>query len=300
MIRKTGAMITTTNKDKLFLILSMVIWGSIGIFRRYIPLGSAPLAMARGVIGTVFLLVLLAVKGQKLSVEAVKRNGVLLLVSGAFIGINWILLFEAYNYTTVAIATLCYYMAPILVILVSPIVLREHLGRKKIVCVIIALIGMICISGILDSAEETGELKGILFGLGAAVFYASVILMNKKIHDISAYDKTIIQMGSAALVLLPYVLLTGQLNGITLDGMAIAMILVVGVVHTGIAYALYFGSMDKIPAQTVALFSYIDPVVAILLSAFLLSEKMGVYEMIGTICVLGATIISELPDKIRK
>lgn len=300
MIRKTGAMITTTNKDKLFLILSMVIWGSIGIFRRYIPLGSAPLAMARGVTGTVFLLVLLAVKGQKLSVEAVKRNGVLLLVSGAFIGINWILLFEAYNYTTVAIATLCYYMAPILVILVSPIVLREHLGRKKIVCVIIALIGMICISGILDSAEETGELKGILFGLGAAVFYASVILMNKKIHDISAYDKTIIQMGSAALVLLPYVLLTGQLNGITLDGMAIAMILVVGVVHTGIAYALYFGSMDKIPAQTVALFSYIDPVVAILLSAFLLSEKMGVYEMIGTICVLGATIISELPDKIRK
>lgn len=287
---------TTTSKDKLFLILSMVIWGSIGIFRRYIPLGSAPLAMARGVIGTVFLLVLLMIKGQKVSMEAVKQNGILLLLSGAFIGINWILLFEAYNYTTVAIATLCYYMAPILVILVSPILLREHLSRKKIICVIIALIGMICISGILDSGEGTGEIKGILFGLGAALFYASVVLMNKRIHDISAYDKTIVQMGGAALVLLPYVLFTGQLKGEALDGMAIAMILVVGIVHTGIAYALYFGSMDRIPAQTVALFSYIDPVVAILLSAFLLSEKMGIYEIIGTVCVLGATICSELPE----
>lgn len=285
------------NRSKLMLITSMVIFGTIGIFRRQIPLESATLALSRGVIGTLALLLFLRVAGQKLDIAAMKRNAVLLLVSGAFIGINWILLFEAYNHTTVAIATLCYYMAPIFVILASPLVLRERLTGHKIMCVLVALFGMILVSGVLKPDSGHTDFSGVLFGLGAAAFYASVILMNQKIRNISAYDKTIVQLGAAALVVLPYVLLTDSTDWEAMTPFAVAMVLVVGLVHTGLAYVLYFGSMDKVPAQTVALFGYIDPIVAILLSAFLLSETMGVFEIIGTLAVLSATIFSELPER---
>lgn len=279
---------------KIMLITSMVIFGTIGIFRRYIPLGSASLAMVRGFIGMLSMLVVLAVKRTKIDWKSVKKNLVILILSGGFIGINWILLFEAYNYTTIAVATLCYYMAPIFVMILSPFVLKEKLGGKKIICVIIALVGMVFVSGILNGGGIGNDFRGVLFGLGAAVFYATVILMNQKLKDIGAYDKTIFQLGSAAIVILPYVLITEKLDISTLNAFAILMIVVVGIVHTGVAYALYFGSMNKVPAQTVALFGYIDPIVAILLSALFLAEKMGIYEIIGTVCVLSATIVSEI------
>lgn len=281
----------------LMVLASMAIFGTIGIFRRYIPLGSATLAMVRGFVGSLFLLVYLAAKKQKLNREAIRKNLLVLIVSGAFLGFNWILLFEAYNYTTVAVATLCYYMAPIIIILVSPFLVGERLTPKKLVCVAVALIGMVLVSGVLGTGTGDVSLRGVAYGLCAAVLYAAVVFINKKIGAMPAYDKTIMQLGSAALVLLPYVLMTEHLSDEALTPFAIVMVLVVGVVHTGVAYALYFGSMDKLPAQTLALMAYVDPVLAVILSALVLGEQMGPLEMVGTVCIIGATIASELPEK---
>lgn len=288
-------------QSRLFLILSMVIFGTIGIFRKYILMPSSALAMVRGFIGAFFLLVLFLAKGRKLSWKAIHHNLLFLLISGALLGFNWILLFEAYQYTSVATATLCYYMAPIFVILASPIFLKETLTRKKVICVAVSLVGMMMVSGVFET-EFTGilELKGILLGLGAAVFYASVIILNKKIKDIEVYDKTIMQLVTAAIVLLQYVLLTENLCEISFTPVLIIMLCIVGILHTGVAYALYFRSIEDLNAQTVALFSYIDPIVAILLSALFLHEAMGALEVIGTILILGATLTSELtPNSIR-
>ncbi|MBQ2747835.1 MAG: EamA family transporter [Firmicutes bacterium] len=280
------------------LISAMFIWGTIGIFRKYIPLPSSTLAFVRGFIGTIFLILLILVKREKIQWSAVKANLFMLIASGAFIGFNWILLFESYRYTSVATATLCYYMAPIIVILASPFILREKLTVKKLICVAVALSGMVLVSGVIGvEFTGAGEFKGIFFGLGAALFYATVMLMNQKIRNIPAYDKTIMQLASAAIVVLPYTLLTEDLTGITYTPFIILMILILGIVHTGIAYALYFGSMDNLKAQTIALFSYIDPITAIILSATLLREGMGAMEAVGAVLVLGATIVSELPEK---
>ena len=281
------------NHSKMMLVASMFIFGTIGIFRRYIPMASATLAMTRGLVGMMFLLVVIKISKKKLNMTAIKNNLLLLVVSGAFIGINWVLLFEAYNHTTVAIATLCYYMAPIIVILLSPIVLKESLSGRKLICVVVALFGMVLVSGVFAGDAGEGDFSGVIFGLGAAAFYASVILLNQKIKDIGAYDKTIMQLGVAGAAIIPYVILTDNTNWASMTIVSFIMVAVVCFVHTGLAYTLYFGSMDKVPAQTVALFSYIDPIVAILLSAFLLHESMGLLEIIGTVCVLGATIISE-------
>ena len=281
-------------QSKLTLILAMVIFGTIGIFRKYIPLPSSVIAMARGFIGMLFLLLVVLVKRERPSVEAIKANLFMLILSGVALGFNWILLFEAYQYTTVATATLCYYMAPILVIMVSPILFGERLNKKKILCVIVALLGMVLVSGVLQSGvSQIAELRGILLGLGAAVLYASVILLNKRIKDISAYDKTILQLGVAAIVLLPYTFITENMGALTLTPLMLVMLIVVGVIHTGVAYALYFGSMKNLKAQTVALYSYIDPIVAIILSALFLHEDMGILEVVGACMVLGATMISE-------
>ena len=279
----------TNAKARLRLVAAMVIFGSIGIFRRYIPLPSGMIGACRGLMGMLFLLGVNLARGEKPSGKDIRANLPVLLLSGAAMGFNWILLFEAYRYTSVATATLCYYMAPIFVILASPIVLKEKLTPGKLLCVAAAVLGVALVSGV----SEAGSLTGILLGLGAAVLYACVILLNKHLGSVSTGDRTIVQLGTAGAVLVPYSLLAESFAGVTMDGMSILMLLVVGAVHTGLAYWLYFGSMKELPAQTVALYSYIDPIVAILLSALILGEALTPLGILGAALVLGATLVSE-------
>lgn len=278
------------------LTASMCLFGTIGVFVRYIPLSSGLIALVRGVIGTLFLLAVVWVRGARISFSDIRRSLLPLCVSGVFLGANWILLFEAYRYTSVAVATLCYYLAPVFVMLVSPFVLHERLTVSRGLCAMAALIGMALISG-LPGAGSAGGFgpTGILLGLGAAALYACIMLLNKRLGAVSGYDRTIVQLGISAVTLLPYVLLTDGAPSVPAPR-TLLLLLTVGVLHTGVAYALYFGSMRDLPAQTVAIFSYIDPVVAILLSALVLKERMGVMSIIGAVLVLGATLLSELLD----
>lgn len=289
----------TENSARFKMIGAMVIFGTIGIFRKYIPLSSGVVAMVRGFVGVLFLLLVLAVRRERLSWSAIRKNLALLLISGALIGFNWILLFEAYNYTSVATATLCYYMSPVFVTLVSPLVLREKLTGRKLLLVMVALYGMVLVSDVLRvGVSDIGELRGILLGLGAAALYASVILLNKKLRDISAYDRTVLQLGSAFVVLLPYVLAVEDVTAVlTVGPLAIALLAVVGVLHTGVAYAMYFSAMRDLPAQTVAIFSYADPILAVVLSAVILGEPMGIGVAVGGLLILGAALLGELGER---
>lgn len=277
------------------LLVSMVIYGTIGIFRRYIPLPSGMIALSRAMIGLLFLLLVIKVSGQKISFPAIKKNFKILCISGMVMGVNWILLFEAYQYTSVATATLCYYMEPIFVIFGSAFLLKEKLTRKKLLCSAVALAGMVLVSGVLQvGISGLSELKGIFLGLGAGLLYATVILLNKQLKDIGAYDKTVTQLAAAAVVLLPYTLAAEDVSGVAVTPLMIIMLVVVGIIHTGIAYALYFGSMGSLKAQTIALFSYVDPVVAVILSTVILGENIGVSGFIGAVLILGSTMVSEL------
>ena len=279
-------------KSKFSLIGAMVIFGTIGLIRRYIDLPSSFIALARAVIGTVFLLGVVALGKKKPDFAGIRKNALPLVLSGAFLGFNWVFLFESYRYTTVATATLCYYMAPILVILASPL-LKEKLTLRKLLCVAAALAGIVLISGVADSGFHAGNIPGILFGLAAALFYACVMLLNKKIRLASAYDKTIVQLAMAAAVLLPYVLLTEDLSAAAFTPVSTALLVTAGILHTGIAYALYFGAMGHLRAQAVALYSYIDPVLAIVISAAVLGEPMTVFCAAGAVLILGAAFLSE-------
>lgn len=276
----------------------MTVFGSVGIFVRNIPAPSSFIAVVRGFGGMLFMLIAALVGKKGISKESIKKNLPALILSGVFIGINWILLFEAYRYTSVATATLCYYLAPVIIILVSPFLLKEKLTVKKVLCVIGALIGMVFVSGVAENGIPSfAELKGVLLGTGAAVFYASAVIMNKKFKDIEANDRTLAQLGFAAAAVLPYVLITQDVAAIRLNYTQIILLAIVTIVHTGICYAMYFGSIKELDTQTVAIFSYIDPIVAIILSAVILKEGLTVYGIIGAVLILGSTFVSELPDK---
>ena len=293
------------NNDIIFskakLAFSMAVFGTIGIFVRSIPFPSGFIAMARGFLGVAFLLLLNLFRRRHIDFAAVKKNIALLLASGAAIGVNWIFLFEAYNYTSVATATLCYYLAPVFVLLASPFVLKEKLTAKKIVCVLCALVGMVFVSGIAQSGVPgKNGLKGVFLGIGAAVFYSSVMLLNKKLRDINDTDRTIFQLFFAAVAVTPYVLLKENVAALDYSVKAVFLLILLGVVHTGFSYTLYFGSVGRLPAQTTALFSYIDPALAILLSALVLREKLTLFGVIGAVLILGSTLFGEIDFKRKK
>ncbi len=282
------------NKSYIMLISSMLIVGTIGIFRRFIPLSSALLAFFRGVIGAAFLGAFLILKNRAGRQRIAGKKLVGLILNGAFIGINWILLFEAYNYTTVAKATLCYYMEPTIVLLLSPLVFKERLSLKKGICALTALVGMVLISGVIGMENFQGhDMRGVLLALGAACFYALVVIINKKIGEVDAYEKTTIQLFSAAIALLPYLLITGSFLNIQFDFKMIVLLLIVGILHTGIAYVLYFGSMSGLKAQTISALSYIDPVVAFAVSTLILREPITVAAVMGAVLIIGAALVGE-------
>ena len=284
------------NNPRLKLVSAMFIFGTIGLLRRSIPCSSAVVAMVRGFVGVAFLVLWRLLRGKRLdhAYERMKKKLPLLLLSGALIGFNWVCLFEAYAYTSVSVATVCYYMAPIFVILASPIILKEKLTLKRGLCALIAFAGMVLCSGL--GSGENNSLRGVVLALAAALMYAAVILLNKRLTELNAEERTAVQLFAAALALLPYVLKTGLPTAAELTPTVILLLLVAGIVHTGLAYTLYFGSLDGVSAQTAALMSYIDPVVALLLSALLLHEKMSFAAAIGAAMVIASALVSDLSE----
>ena len=184
-------------------------------------------------------------------------------------------------------------MQPVLLIVLAPFVLKQKLSVKKILCVPVALVGMVLVSGVLSGKQEV-SLTGVALGLCAAVFYTVVVLTNRFLKDISSYDSTLIQLFVAALVITPYNFVVGVAPTGAFDVKAVIMLLVVGFLHTGLTYYLYFSSIKDLPSETVAIYSYIDPAFAILLSVFFLHEPMTVTGVVGAVLILGACVVSEI------
>lgn len=287
---------TDSQKARWQLIVSMTVFGTIGVFVRYIPLTSGQIALCRAVLATVLIGGYLLVKRQPLTVTALRSQLWRLLVSGAAMGFNWILLFQAYRYTTVSVATLSYYFAPVLVTVLCPLLFRERMTAKCWLCFVGSTVGLVLITGIGDLAGDT-HLIGIGFGLGAAVLYATVVLLNKSMHGINGLHRTFFQFLAATVVLTPYVLLTDGLSFSGLTGTGWTLLLVVGLIHTGVTYCLYFSSLGALSGQQAAILSYIDPLVAVLCSVTILQETMTPWQMAGGVLILGCTLSNEITLK---
>lgn len=283
---------------KVLMAGAMFIFGTLAPFVRNIGVSSGELALYRAVMAAALVGGFLLLTRQKISLGSIKRELLLLLLSGAAMGINWILLFEAYRYTTVSVATLSYYFAPVIVLAVCPFLFKERLTWKTVLCFVMATAGLVLITGTAGGGSQ--DLLGIALGLGAAAFYAAVMLLNKFIKGVLGLHRTFIQFLAAILVLLPYVALSGGFTVATLDGIGWASLLVVGLVHTGVTYCMYFSALKELPGKEVAILSYIDPLVAVLVSVIWLGEGMSVPQIVGGALILGFTLWSELPPRKKK
>ena len=277
---------------RLQIIIAMVTFGTIGVFVRYIPLASSEIALWRGLIAFLVLSLFMVSTGRVSGLSKYKAKLGKLFFAGVAIGFNWILLFEAYRFTSVALSTLSYYFAPTIMVIGSFLFFREQLTSKQIVCFMVSTAGLILIIGV--SGEGSNNLIGILFGLGAAVLYALVILANKATGAIDGLTRTWIQFGAAIIVLFPYTYLVGGFHVLELDRTGLVSLLILGVVHTGIMYYLYFSALAHLKGQQVAILSYVDPIVAVVLSVVLLHESITLLQLVGGFLILGATLVNEL------
>lgn len=285
---------------KIMLSLSMVIFGTIGAFTRNIAVSSGELALYRAVLASFLLIGYLLFTKQKIDFKAIRKELLLLIFSGMAMGINWILLFEAYKYTTISAATLSYYFAPVLVTIACPILFKERLTRKQKLCFAMSTIGLVLIIGFEKNSSKTNHVLGILLGLGAAIFYAIVILLNKFIKNVEGIQRTFLQFLAAIVILFPYVVFSGGMRLEVLSTKGWIYLLIVGFLHTGITYCMYFSAIKELKGQEVAILSYLDPVVAVVISIVILGEKMSLLQLFGGILILGFTLWNEMEEKLDK
>ena len=292
------------HRARAALIVSMAVFGTLAVFVRNIPLASGELALYRAVLAAMLIGVYLGIAkarargkreaaGKGLGGDSRRRELLLLLLSGFAMGINWILLFQAYRFTTVSVATLSYYFAPVLVTVASPLLFHEKLTGRQVFCFLMSTAGVVMIVGVGGLGNSASDLTGILFGLGAAVFYASVILLNKFIRQVAGIERTFLQFLAAILILVPYVACTGGFHLGTLSSVGWANLLIVGLFHTGVTYCLYFSSLKELRGQEAAVLSYIDPLVAVVVSVLVLGEAVTVWQIVGGGLILGFAILNE-------
>lgn len=281
--------------NKLKIILAMLIWGTMGVFIKNIPLNSIEIAFYRSIIGVVFIILLSISKKEKWNKEDLKEDLKILIPSGMALGVGWVLLFQGYKNTTISIATLSYYIAPIFIVILSIIVLKEQITGKKILCILVAIIGLILVLDIksLGNIGENNHLIGIVYSILAAVFYAIVVILNKFIKKMSGFKVTIVQLFVSTIILMPLAILNSSGSILSLDALSLGLLLFVGIVHTGIAYLLYFSSVKEIQGQSIAILSYMDPIFALLIAGLFLNEKMTIIQLFGGVLILGSAYISE-------
>ena len=277
-------------------VSALCIYGTIGLVLAYIDLPSEVVALFRGVIGTAFIVVVLLVAKRHVDWAALRRNLVWLAAGGVCLGLNWVLLFASYRATTVAVASLCNYMFPVILILVAPFVLKEKRSPKKALCALFAVVGMVMVSGVAEGGAQGVTAQGVALGLGAAAFAAAMVLCNKKLGNIPMLERSAAQLAFATFAALPFVAVsnTGQ---VALPGaLSIGLIVLLGVFHTGVAYCLYFGGMSGLSAQTAAVLGYVEPAVSVLVSTLILHEPLSVLGWAGAALIIGAAALSEVVE----
>ena len=283
-------------KKQWIFMITMVIFGTMAPFVRQVSVSSGELALYRAILALLLIGPAQLLSKQRPGKGQLKKMLPLLLLSGAAMGFNWLLLFQAYKYTTVSVATLSYYFAPVLVTVLCPVLFKEKMKLVNWLCFVFSTVGIVLLTGLGDPSQGQNNLVGIGFGLGAAVLYASVMILNKYIKNVPGLQRTLFQLLAATLVLLPYVLFTGGITLEKLDPTGWICLLVLGLIHTGANYCLYFSSIKDIPGQKAAILSYLDPLVAVVISVTALHESISVPQIIGGALILGFTLLNELTN----
>ncbi|MEG1519489.1 MAG: DMT family transporter [Clostridia bacterium] len=284
-------------KNNLMFLTAMLIWGSLGVFVTNVTLSSQAIVMWRTIIGSVAIGTAMLFARVKIDWASVKKNLIFLIILGACMAASWVCLFEAYRWTTVGTATLMYYSAPILVFALSPLIFKEKMTLKKIVGMAVAIVGMVVINSV--ASNGVNDARGIFFALLSAVTYALIMILSKFVKDLSGVQTSFFQLLFASVFMIAYNAATIGFAPCVPLSQDIPFILILGIVHTGLAIYLYFTSLKTIPTQSASILSYIDPASALVFSALFLGESMTLLQLCGALLILGGTLFASVKLKKR-
>ncbi len=289
------------HKEKLKLIFISATFGTIGIVTHFIPLGSAAIVFYRALLGGIFIVIMTYLSGKTVNLNAMGKNFFVLVWTGFFMGLNWVFQFEAFRVSTVAIGTVCYNTMPIFLLIIASFMFKERISLKSVVCILIATIGVVLVSNVINTGIHSNEVLGCFYGILGAVNYALIVIFNRKLSNIETHDKVIFQFIFSAIIMFIYVVFI-QRSGLFFEKsisnrdllVGIFCILLLSFFHTGFCYVHYFNAVSRLKAETVAILTYIDPVVALFTSYFILKEKTTGIQMIGAGLILVSTLANEL------
>lgn len=276
-------------KDKLMLIVAMFLFGSLGVIVTNSNLLSTEITMFRGIIGGLFVFLFARITKKETRKSTLKEK-MFSIAIGVLIGINWILLFEAYKYLSVSLATILYYMAPFILIIYGIVLFKEKIKLVQIICLLLAIIGVYFIMD--NPLFGSTQYIGVVFALVAAIIYASVVSVNKFLSDVPVFEKVGIQLLSAGMFIAPYVAIQNNFSFSYTNDQWFTL-LMLGVLHTGIAYTFVYIAITRLKSSTIAIMSYVDPLSAVLFAFLLLQERLYFIQWLGVIIIMIALSIHE-------
>ncbi len=289
--------IITPRNAKVMTVIAMTLFGFLGLFTRYIDLPASVIVASRGILGALFLLMFIYLTGSRISRDDIYSNMFSLICSGVCLGLNWLFLFEAFKSIEISVANVLNYMTPVIVILISPLVFKTRLTVSKLLCALTAIFGLILVTGLLEEGSIDANSYGITCGILAAVFYTGLVIFNKKLRSIGSFDRTFTQLLIAGILVFAYTLVTVDYSTLTFDAGTVGMLVLMALFLTALTFTLYFGSLAYLDASTSAVYTYLEPLVGILLGVTVLNEDLGILGWIGAALILGSTLLSELWDQ---
>lgn len=280
--------------DLVKYLFALVLCGSNGIVAAYIDLPADQVPLLRALIGFVTLAVVLLVRNrgtQGLAARSHPREVPFLLGSGAALGTGWILLFRSYQMIGVGVTTLIYYLGPVLVMALSPLLFGTRLNRHKVLGFAVVAGGAVLIGS--DSLSSSVSAPGLFLASLTTLCYALMVFCTKRVSHIHGLENATIQLGgSLAAVAVLFVASGDRL--VAVPASSVAPVLVIGLVNTAVELYTYYTAIDALPVQSVAVLGYLEPLSAVVLSTLVLGEPFGPSRVIGTACILGGAVWCEL------
>ena len=277
-------------------LAALLLFGTNGVIASQIHLASSPIVLLRTLIGSLLLAVIFLLGGGRFHIASNRRAYVWLTVSGAAMGASWLLLYEAYRYVGVGIASLCMYSSLILVMIASVVIFREHPTTHKLLCFLVAVSGTALVN--IAALSEQMSIYGLALGMAACLSYAVMIIISKLSSGVADLEKATWQLIIACFITAIITTLQGNIPFDVNTG-DILWIAVLGILNTGIGCYFYFSSINRLPAQTVAICDNIELLSAVLSAAVFLGEHLAPPQWIGTILIILGAAASTLKRNVK-
>lgn len=271
-------------------IFALLLFGSNGIVASHIALSSYEIVFLRALIGSVFLIAVFFARGGAFTAWRAGRDFACLIVSGVGMGASWMFLYKAYVQVGVGVATLAYYCGPVIVMALAPAVFGERMTAAKGAGFLAVLAGMFLVNG--RALMTDGLSWGLACGILSAVMYAFMVIFNKMAARISGLDNAMCQLTIAFLTVAVFTLIK-QGAAIDIPRGNLPAILMLGLLNTGAGCYLYFSSLQRLPAQSVAICGYLEPLSALFFSAALLGERLTPAQIAGAALIIGGAAFGE-------